>query len=254
MRKHQRAIVKEFSSVETPEGPIDFLLIRSKRRTMTITIDEKAQIKVSVPFHLPTPRINQFIKEKAAWILRKVEEIKKRLADLEQKAFVHNQEFLFLGRKYKLDIIEDHVSPSTIHFNGQTWLIKIASSLNTHQKEVVIKKKLMNWYRNQAKEILGGRLLHFARLMQVEPQKISIRTQRRIWGSCHPHKQAIYLNWQIVMAPLEVIDYVIVHELAHLTHANHSKRFWQRVQKFMPDFKTRKKWFKQNALDMALPL
>ena len=89
--------------------------------------------------------------------------------------------------------------------------------------------------------------------MKLEVGEVNVRTQRRIWGSCHPRTKKIFLNWQIIMAPIEVIDYVIVHELCHLLVANHSKRFWSKVARFKPDYKEQIRWLRSNAFDMVLP-
>ena len=253
MKKKNRVALETHSSLATPEGNIEFLLRRSKRRTMTIAIDQKAQIKVSVPLFLLEQEIHRFIHSKAGWIFQKVREIQENQSSITQKAFEQDHEFLFLGKKYKLNIIEQEISRPKIIFDGITWSVFISNNLSNEKKEEHIRKYFFSWYRTQAEEILGGRIFHFSRIMGVAPQKISIRTQKRIWGSCHPRTQSINLNWQIIMAPIAAIDYVVVHELAHLTHANHSKRFWKRVEKFLPDFKERQQWFKKNFLDMALP-
>ena len=105
----------------------------------------------------------------------------------------------------------------------------------------------------QAKEILGSRIFHYARKMQVEPKSISIKDQKRIWGSCQYRKQSINLNWRIVMSPLDVLDYVIVHELSHLVVPDHSKRFWRKVEDILPNYKQSRQWLKQNQRSMLLP-
>ncbi len=253
MFKRSGRIVKTSSSLQTQHGSIDFLLTRSKRRTMTIRIDEKAQIKISVPFLLQEKYIHDFIHEKAQWITQKVRELKHNQDLLIQKAFDQDHEYLFLGKKYKINITLHDRQQTKVEFNGTGWAIGVSSDLSNEKKHQYIREGLIKWYRNQAEEFLAGRLFHWARVMQVTPKKVSVRAQKRIWGSCHPRAAAIHLNWQIIMAPVEVIDYVLVHELCHLTVANHSKRFWQKVAKVLPDYKERKIWFKKHALDMVLP-
>ena len=117
----------------------------------------------------------------------------------------------------------------------------------------MIKEKLIKWYRAQAEEIFGGRVFYFSRIMGLEPQKIAVKTQKRIWGSCGYHDKAISLNWQLVFAPMDVIDYVVVHELAHLDTPNHSRKFWKSVANILPDYKMRQNWLKNNRLSMKLP-
>ena len=167
----------------------------------------------------------------------------------------HGQEFLFLGKKLQLEIAE--YSPrdfqsTELSFDGKGWRAAIPLTLSRQERERQLKERFFIWYRMQAKEILGGRIFHYARLMGVWPKEISIKTQKRLWGSCNFRKQKIHLNWQIVMSPPEVIDYVVVHELCHLTVPNHSQLFWHSVQKILPEYKSQRSWLRVNQKEMML--
>lgn len=159
---------------------------------------------------------------------------------------------LFLGKKHPVVIKKNDKQRGSVVFNGDLFTITLPLKSDENDSGDVIKKLLADWYRKQAIEILGGRVFHYSRIMQVSPEKITVRTQKRLWGSCDSRKKAINLNWQIVMAPPDVMDYIVVHELSHLFHPNHSKRFWDKVAFFMPDFKERKTWLKNNARDMLI--
>ena len=168
----------------------------------------------------------------------------------------HGQELLFLGKKLQLEIAE--YSPrdfqsTELSFDGQRWRAAIPLGLSREERERQLKERFLIWYRRQAREILGGRIFHYARLLGVWPKKISIKTQKRLWGSCNFRKQKIHLNWQIVMSPLETIDYVVVHELCHLQVPNHSPLFWSSVQKILPDYKSQRSWLKVHQKEMLLP-
>ena len=138
-------------------------------------------------------------------------------------------------------------------FDGFKWVVRIPRHLSLAERQEDIKERLIQWYRLQAKEILGGRVFHFARIMKLGPQEIHVKTQKRLWGCCNYHKQTISLNWQIVMAPLAVVDYVVVHELCHLKIPNHSKQFWQKVEEVLADYQRHRSWLKINAEEMVLP-
>ena len=138
-------------------------------------------------------------------------------------------------------------------FDGSQWLIRLPEVESGEPHRTHIRPKMIQWYQQQAKEIIGGRVWHYARIMNVQPQTIAIRNQRRIWGSCDYRKKSIRLNWQIVMTPLSVIDYVVVHELCHLAVPNHSPRFWRKVAQVIPDYLHRQKWLKDNAWELILP-
>jgi len=248
-RKSQESI-----SILTKEGLISLLLIRSsKRRTLVISIDQEALVKVYVPFYVKSAETEKFVKEKAKWIITKVNEANINIRILQKKKYDHESQFLFLGKKYKLEVDERKTASRLLSFDGFGWKITIPENLSNQQRQKHIKEKFVRWYKSQAEEILGGRVFHFSRVMGVEPQKIAIRTQKNLWGSCDHHARSINLNWQLVLSPLMVIDYVIVHELCHLMVPNHSKRFWKKVEEVMPDFSTQKRWLKTHSLDMVLP-
>jgi predicted metal-dependent hydrolase len=101
-----------------------------------------------------------------------------------------------------------------------------------------------NWYRQQAAKIIGDRVTFFAAHYQIPVDTIRITSARTRWGSCSP-KNKLSFSWRLVMTPPDVIDYVVIHELAHTIHHNHSKRFWSLVEKWMPDYKERRKQLRQ---------
>ncbi len=253
--RRPKRIVKSTCSVETKEGDISFILARSSgRRTLTISVDERAKVNVASPFAMSEKEIYGFIHEKSEWILAKIKESKKTRDILRQKEFDDGHEFLFLGKKCRVNVSESDVKRSRIDFDIlMGWSITIPKGLSSEAVQVQVKKKMLQWYRAQAEEILGGRIFHYSRLMGVEPKKIAIRTQKRLWGCCDYNTQTIHLNWQIILSPVKVIDYVVVHELCHLVIPSHSKRFWNKVKKVMPDFEPYRQWLKANHLDMTLP-
>ncbi|MCK5012920.1 MAG: M48 family metallopeptidase [Candidatus Omnitrophica bacterium] len=257
MRRIRRPkhIVKAAHSLKTKEGNIPFVLARSLgRRTLTITVDEHAQVSIASPFTMREKDIHSFIHEKARWILAKVREAQKNKDILDQREFAHGHEFLFLGKKYKVNVLKSDIKRSRITFDVlKGWSITVPEGLSLEGGQSQVRSKMLQWYRAQAKEILGGRVFHYSRLMGVEPKKIAIRTQKRLWGCCDYNTQTIHLNWQIILSPLKVVDYVVVHELCHLTIPSHSKRFWRRVEKVIPDFQWYRRWLKINHLDMVLP-
>ncbi len=248
-------IVRAAHSLKTKEGDIPFVLARSLgRRTLTITVNEQAQVSIASPFAMRERDIYAFVHEKARWILAKVKDAQNNKDILSQREFAHGHEFLFLGKKYKVNVVRSDVKRSRITFDVLTgWSIAVPQGLSPEESQIQVKNKMLQWYRAQAKEILGGRIFYYSRLMGVEPKKIAIRTQKRLWGCCDFNTQTIHLNWQIILSPLKVIDYVVVHELCHLTVPSHSKRFWKKVEKFMPDFQGYRRWLKINHLDMLLP-
>jgi len=113
------------------------------------------------------------------------------------------------------------------------------SSRDLKHQEKQAQKFVESWYRTAAKAILEKRTAFFAEQMQVMPKEILIKTQRRRWGSCDRFNNIRY-NWKIIMAPIELVDYLVVHELAHIKEKNHSPAFWRVVESAMPDYKVRR--------------
>ena len=232
-----------------------------KRRTILIRIEDSSCVRVVAPGHLAEEHVQEFIQEKASWITRKLAYWNTRhpfssnsvLPDSGRRCFHNGQEFLFLGKKLKFELTESDINAARLNFDGTRWLVEVPRSLPLPERMRQIEERLTIWYRLQAKEILGARVFHYGRALGVRPQEIVVKCQKRIWGSCHPRKQRINLNWQIIMSPGEVFDYVVVHELCHLSVPNHSSAFWQKVKSILPDYQSSREWLKIHQNEMKLP-
>lgn len=248
--KQMLEAVQEFS---TTLGPISFILKRTERRTLAIEIKQDGQVFVAAPFSLKEKEILSFLNKKSHWIFKKKEDVKKRNQENSIRKYEDEEEFLFLGKKCRLYIYEEQIKQSRIYFDGILWRVFIPTGLSLQERQKKIKETLSEWYRKQAEEILGGRLFHYTRILRVEPQKIAIKTQKRLWGICDYHKKIIRLNWLIILAPMNVIDYVIVHELCHLLIPNHSRAFWKKVETVYPQYQECRQWLKKNQSQLLLP-
>jgi len=253
-------------SLKTKEGILSYLLVRSpKRRTVAIHIDHQAQIRVLAPRFVAEDQIITFVRQKTDWVWRTINKMRHKRILRIRHHFVDGEKFLFLGKEYPLYIeTNDYLLPNPpplagegrvgaeFSFDGNKFTAVLPAKLSAEERSAVIKGRMVQWYRRQAMEVLGSRVFHYSRLMGLEPLKISVKTQKTLWGSCHHVKKSIHLNWKIVMAPMGAVDYVIVHELSHLKVPNHSPRFWREVEKILPDYKIRRQWLKDNAYKMNL--
>jgi predicted metal-dependent hydrolase len=210
-------------------------LIRTRRRTVALVITRDARLIVRAPLHTPVAYIDGLIIQKSAWIRRTMDEMKNRPVP-PQRTFVNGEEFLFLGNPYHLEIIEE---------NGQD--IELMDRLYISRKILPdIRKRLKQWYQMQANNHVIERCAWYSMLTGYTPESIHITDARRRWGSCSS-KGTLNFSWRIIMAPREVVDYIIVHELVHLDQPDHSRDFWQKVEKIMPDYTIRKEWLRENA-------
>lgn len=182
-----------------------------------------------------------------------IQHARKNYAIVEQKKFDQGGEFLFLGHYYPLEVVPGTGKRVQIGFSGQQWYVYVPQALEGIDREARIREKLYQWYRQQAEEIIGGRIFHFSRIIGVRPEKIAIRSQKRMWGCCDYTRKVIHINWQIILSPMLVVDYVVIHELCHLIHPNHSRLFWREVERYMPDYVHYKNWLKENHTAMMLP-
>ncbi len=237
-----------------PTQSIPYTLKRSHRRkTIMIRINEASQVDVVAPWSAKLPDIQRFILLKQSWIVKKIQELNILSTQIvPPPSFTHGERLLFLGNRWPLYVEKSSTPAVSLHFKGDQWIVHVPQSLSEKECRAQIKERFMIWYQYQAKEILGSRLFHYSRQMGTEPQKIVIKHQKRLWGSCNYRKKIINMNWQIVMAPVKIIDYVIVHELAHLFFPNHSDRFWSKVREFFPEYKESKHWLKTHQREMIL--
>lgn len=241
-------------SLSVESGDISYTLLRSlRRKTMEVSVNDNEQVRVVVPDFVSQKTIDQFLRERSDWILQRVSEARQANQFTLNRDYDTGHEFLFMGKKYPLYVECFAGKRPRLIFDEHGWIVQVSRELLDGDRRKKIKDALIKWYRQEAQEVFAARVFHFIRLMKLEPMTVSVRTQKTIWGCCYHYQKHISFNWLLVLAPMHVIDYVIVHELAHLTHPNHSKRFWNKVEKFLPDYKERQDWLKNHMLEMKLP-
>ncbi len=140
----------------------------------------------------------------------------------------------FLGKEYRINYIK--AGKECVMFCNDEFLVYASK----HNKETV-NALLEEWYRKKAREIFAKRVECFLPYIGKKVNRIAIRGQHTRWGSCSS-KGNLNFNWRLLLAPPEIIDYVVVHELCHLLHMNHSKDFWNSVENILPDYRQRKLW------------
>ena len=206
-------------------------IIKSKRRTLSLSINENAELIVRAPNQISNKRIEEFIIEKSKWINKNKNLIQSRINEM------NDSDYLFLGNIYPL--IKVYENSNKIDFNGTEFITSI-------ENQDKFKASLKSWYKIKFKEIAIPRLNYFSDKYNLKINQVRFKNQKTLWGSCSS-KNNINLNYLLVMAPMLVIDYVIIHELVHTVHKNHSENFWNAVEAIMPDYKKAKKWLNKNG-------
>jgi predicted metal-dependent hydrolase len=212
-------------------------IIRSHRRTLSLEITTDAQLIIRAPMRTSIEEIHRIIDQKRLWILQKQQKAKANYRPSVVRQFKEGEEFLYLGQSYPLKVITDWKRP--FEFNGSEFLI--GDQFVRHAKRL-----LETWYINRAKELFPARAELYSSMAGQRYSRITLSNAKTRWGSCNSRK-SLNFNWRLIMAPLDKIDYVVAHEVAHLEELNHSWRFWAKVKSLMPDYKIRQQWFKQHG-------
>ncbi|HOY56404.1 MAG TPA: SprT family zinc-dependent metalloprotease [bacterium] len=214
-------------------------IIRSSRKTIALVVSNDASLIVRAPLRVSLEYIQNLVFKKRTWIDKKKQQVLQQAKFIKNKEFVDGEVFLYLGQLYKLKI-----------WHGEN--IVLTDVLNFPTKYLKVAKQIMTaWYKQRALEIITDRAKFYSQLTGWKYKTIKITGAVKRWGSCGP-SGSINFSWRLAMAPLAVIDYVVLHELAHVVEKNHAAKFWQQVKRFMPDYKIRQKWLKENGKLLSL--
>lgn len=217
-------------------------IIRARRKTIAILVQRDGKVIVRAPVRAPMKLIQDFVESKKDWIKEKKALMQNR-AVTPARHFVDGEKFLFLGEKINLRVVPDGTQRAALSLNKEFLLSKKAqpAAMSVFEK----------WYKLEAQRIMAERVTLYAEKHGFRYQKIRISSARTRWGSCSS-RGTLSFCWRLVMAPMDVIDYVVVHELAHLKIKNHSDVFWNEVNRLMPTYKIRRDWLKKNGLLLTL--
>lgn len=210
---------------------IPYEIVRSHRKTLALTIDNEARLIVRAPMQLGEDVICDFIKKKSRWITDKQRQVKDYATM--QSAFVleDGENVLYFGKSYAVlrkDVQE--VTPE-----GSFLLVP----------EDMMLDGFADWMKMQGENVIRERVDYYANLMGVKYASVKMSEAKRRWGSCGAGNTLNYA-WRLVMCPQSVIDYVVVHELSHITYKDHSAKFWTRVATVMPNYKEAQDWLRLN--------
>ena len=212
---------------------IDYILKRSSRKTVAIHIRE-GLVEVRAPLRMPKSNIDRFVKEKDDWIAEKLKKQSEEIAQRKDFTLTYGDCLFYRGKQYPIGARQG----DRMGFDNECFYMPP----NLAPKQ--IKYACIQIYRLLAKRDLTARTLEFAQRMNVKPDAVRINSAKTRWGSCSS-KKSVNFSWRLIMADDDVIDYVIVHELSHITELNHSERFWALVRSVLPDYAERKARLKE---------
>lgn len=219
--------------------------IKRTNRLKTVSLKVKNQeVVLSVPKFVTDSEIDNIIERKINWIRNKLAIEKTNSFNIKRK-YENGEKFLYFGSEYSLKI--KHSNSDNVYLDNNIMIVEVKNN----SKAVYIRNILNNWYIAESKKYLIKTTNYYEVLIGVSVNKLIFGKYKSKWGSCNSKKTISY-DWRIIMAPLEVIHYLIIHELCHIKHLNHSNDFWKTVEKYMANYKLQKKWLKTNSSKLIL--
>lgn len=216
----------------------EVVIIRKNVRRATLRVKSSSEVVFTAPINMSHDLILQFIQDKQPWIAKNL----KRFALLEEAKIISyntGDSIQYLGCDYVLKVIE--AKSECIECKDDQIILFILAKNNCFEYRKLILEK---WYQAQAKQLFVELIDKYKILLNKQVNHLTIRQMKTRWGSCNPTKGYINLNVELIKYPLEAIEYVVLHELAHLEHRGHGEVFYSYIATFMPDWKIRDKLLK----------
>lgn len=213
-------------------------IVRSNRKTLALTINRLGEVIVRAPLRISEEKIKAFVLEKQGWLQKQKRKMDRAGIEL-PPIDLEGYGLLLLGETYPIHLYKGAV----IRLDYQT------KELFLPEKNA--KKRLVSWIKENALRIFTAQTEKWAKEMGVSFQSVSLSSAKTRWGTCSGDNKIRY-TYRLMYAPWAVIDYVIVHELAHIKHKNHGKGFWTLVESYLPDYKSRRKWLKERGALMEI--
>ena len=227
--------------VRIADRDINYSVSYQKRKTIQLKIIALDRIVITAPPKTTQSDVEKILYSKVKWITKHMLHYQEIAENPLNDSVSHGSQLLFMGVPHEL--IFEHATNNAPSIKCEPKIIRL-KLINC--EETVIRSHLKTWYKEQAFQLLSSLTAQWSQKLGVKPKRIVIKDQKTRWGSCSSLGNINY-NWRIIMAPTEVIDYLIVHELCHLKIPNHSNNFWQMVGIYVPNFKACRNWLKVNG-------
>ena len=212
----------------------------ARRRTMQITVERDGALVLSAPPELDEAQLRAFVQQKRFWIYTKLAEKERLQRQVPRKEFVAGEGFLYLGRSYRLKLVEKQDVP-----------LKLVAGRFCLREDALpsAREHFIRWYTERAKAWLSSRVADYVSRMEVAPLGVRVQDLGYRWGSCGKGDW-LYFHWKTILLPARIAEYVVVHEIGHLHDPHHTPAFWLRVERVMPDYAQRKAWLAEHGIDV----
>ncbi len=225
---------------------------RSRRAIrMRLQIDSLGKVTLVAPWFSTQSQIHSFADRHQAWLQKHLVRLERQKALRPTLRYRSGDQFYYFGEPLQLEILPSDLKRPSLKVREDRMIITLHRQIGKNEGTDSAKKVIRDFYRKKAEEVIRDRLDHFNAHYGFRFHRVAFRDQKSRWGSCS-RAGNLNFNWRLIMAPIEVIDYVVVHELCHLGQMNHGSRFWALVEEVMPDHKAHRKWLKDNSILLSL--
>ncbi|MFS0862036.1 M48 family metallopeptidase [Fredinandcohnia sp. 179-A 10B2 NHS] len=226
---------------------IQFDIKYKNRTSIGISIDGYGRIEVQAPKGTSYESVLRVLEDNWVLIQEKVNEMQDRINGSQEKLYVNDESFLYLGDTYPIEIIQDKdITQDHVVFDRKKLYVYVKELENERYQQA-----LKRYYFQQCKSLVETGVTDYQRHFKNKPRSIRITDSKTNWGTCDSQHHLTF-NWRLAMAPREVIDYVVVHEMCHMVHLNHDRSFWRLVGKIMPDYKEKERWLALSNWKMTI--
>jgi predicted metal-dependent hydrolase len=222
------------------------------KKDVSLSVCLSEGVKLIAPEGIDSRQLETILYKKAPWILKKKNALDEVVISPSSKEYVSGEKYAYLGRNYRLKVNKnDQLTKPLLVFKNGRFLAEVPDNMMPAEIRTELYLLFKEWYIAQGYKRINERLKIYCPKMDLEPAKVAFKEQQKRWGTC-TKEGTIYLNWRIMMAPMSVVDYVLVHELAHLKYADHSSDYWSFVRSIIPDYEQRKDWLRVNGLLLSI--
>lgn len=237
--------------IQIDNTTINYVLTKSDRaRNIRLSIHREKGLRITVPRTYRIEEVESFIRQKQRWITKHLQRTL-QINEYVRRELDEDESIEFLGKNYPIRIITGARRGISCSMKEDYFEFHISFMIQPDDRQKYIRAVLKKWMRTQAKHIIPFRVSMVNERIGFRFQRISIKDQRTRWGSCSK-KGNLNFNYRLLMAPMEIIDYIIVHELVHLKEQNHSHRFWSIVKQFCPQYEEHEAWLKAHEWRLVI--
>lgn len=230
----------EHSAVQFGRTAIPYRILRGRRqKTVAITIDPQDGVLLRAPVATPVEKLDEIVHGKAIWILERLRKLRDLPPPPSPRRFVSGETFLYLGRQYRLRVETLDKPAGEVRLRSGWLVVGLPAGTPEEKRAGVVRQRLVAWYRRHAAERFPERVEQWSERLALAPAGVLIRSQEKRWASCDP-AGVLRFNWRVVQASLRLVDYVVVHELIHLVHPDHTSAYWAALGQALPDYEERR--------------